>query len=107
MTELLHYASYFMGGIFLLNSIPHLAKGACGEAFQSPFANPSGKGLSSSIVNVLWGCANLFLFYLCVFRVGMFSVRCNSHIFAFGAGFLLAGIFNSWHFGMLHGGIRK
>ena len=54
-----HYLSYFFGGAFLANVLPHLGNGISGHAFQSPFASPPGVGLSSSIVNVLWGLFNL------------------------------------------------
>ena len=46
--------AYFFGGIFLVNSLSHLVSGLQGRAFQTPFANPPGEGLSSSTVNVLW-----------------------------------------------------
>jgi hypothetical protein len=32
-----------------------------GRAFQSPFANPPGTGLSSALVNVGWGAVNIAL----------------------------------------------
>lgn len=51
--------AYFFGGAFLANSLPHLMNGISGRAFQTPFAKPPGKGLSSSTVNVLWGLFNL------------------------------------------------
>jgi len=47
----LHLISFFFGGAFLSNAIPHIASGSMGRAFQSPFAKPSGQGLSSSTVN--------------------------------------------------------
>jgi len=50
-----HYISYFFGGAFLANAIPHLVSGVTGHPFQSPFAHPPGQGLSSATVNVLWG----------------------------------------------------
>jgi hypothetical protein len=48
----LTFASYFFGGAFLCNAIPHFVSGVTGRAFQSPFAHPPGKGLSSALVNV-------------------------------------------------------
>ena len=37
-----HYISYFFGGVFLANALPHLGNGISGHAFQSPFASPPG-----------------------------------------------------------------
>ncbi len=45
--------SYFFGGAFLTNAVPHLVSGLMGRPFQSPFASPSGEGLSSSTTNAL------------------------------------------------------
>lgn len=59
-----HYVSFFFGGAFLANALPHLGNGISGHAFQSPFATPPGVGLSSSTVNVLWGLFNLAAGYL-------------------------------------------
>ncbi|MDX3809954.1 MAG: hypothetical protein QHC89_26645, partial [Bosea sp. (in: a-proteobacteria)] len=67
--------AYFGGGLFLANAIPHLVSGMMGRPFQSPFAKPSGEGLSSSTVNVLWGGANLVLAYVLICRVGLFDLR--------------------------------
>jgi hypothetical protein len=60
----LHLVSYFFGGLFLANVVPHFVSGIMGKPFQTPFAKPPGKGLSSSTVNVLWGFAN-FVFAIC------------------------------------------
>jgi hypothetical protein len=65
----LHDLAYFFGGCFLANAVPHYVSGVMGRAFQSPFARPPGKGLSSSTVNVLWGFANLVLAYCLILRV--------------------------------------
>jgi hypothetical protein len=59
-----HYVAYFFGGAFLANTIPHFVSGVTGHAFQSPFASPPGEGLSSSMVNVLWGSFNLAVGYV-------------------------------------------
>ena len=55
--------SYFFGGAFLANAIPHFVSGMMGRPFQTPFAKPPGQGLSSSTVNALWGFFNLVVGY--------------------------------------------
>ena len=96
--------SYFFGGAFAANSIPHLVSGSMGHPFQSPFAKPSGEGLSSSTVNVVWGFFNAVVGYLLVAHVGAFHPRATTHILAFGLGALLISIFSARHFGQFHGG---
>jgi hypothetical protein len=100
----LHYVSYFFGGLFLANAVPHFVGGVMGEPFQTPFARPSGKGLSSSTVNVLWGFANFVLAYLLLLRVGRFDPRSISCIAPFAAGVLLISLLSAQHFGEFHGG---
>jgi hypothetical protein len=99
-----HYLAYFFGGAFLANAIPHLGNGISGHAFQSPFATPPGVGLSSSIVNVLWGLFNLFVAYLLLCRVGTFELRKTRHVLVLGVGFLTMSIMLANAFGRLHGG---
>jgi hypothetical protein len=96
--------SYFLGGAFAANAIPHLVSGVMGRSFQSPFAKPPGKGLSSSTVNVLWGFFNAVVAYLLIVRVGAFDPRTNSHIVAFALGALLLSLSLARHFGQFHGG---
>jgi hypothetical protein len=100
----LSLVSYFFGGILLTNAIPHFVAGTMGRPFQSPFAKPPGKGLSSSTVNVLWGFINAVVGYLLVAHVGSFHLRATSHILAFGLGALLISISLAHHFGQFHGG---
>lgn len=99
-----HYVAYFFGGMFLANALPHLGNGISGQAFQSPFAHPPGVGLSSAIVNVLWGLFNLVVAYLLVCRVGSFNLRKPPHVLALGAGILIQSLMLAYHFGPLHGG---
>ena len=73
--EWLHCISYFLGGAFLSNAIPHFVNGASGRPFQTPFAKPPGEGLSSSTVNVLWGAFNLAIAYGLICRAGEFRLR--------------------------------
>ena len=100
----LYFISYFFGGAFLSNAIPHIASGSMGRAFQSPFAKPSGQGLSSSTVNVVWGVLNLAVAYVLICRVGDFSLRSTAHAVSLGLGFLFTGLLSARHFGRFHGG---
>lgn len=100
----LHYVSYFFGGMFLANSIPHLVSGTMGRPFQSPFAKPPGQGLSSSTVNVLWGTFNLAAGYGLILHVGTFDLRDPLQAAVAGAGGLALSLFAARHFGKFHGG---
>jgi hypothetical protein len=100
----LHLVSYFFGGAFLTNAVPHFVSGLLGRPFQSPFAKPPGEGLSSATVNVLWGFFNIVVGYLLVCRVGDFALDNTGDVVAFGLGMLAIGLFAARHFGALHGG---
>lgn len=102
--QLIHYVSYFFGGAFLANAVPHFVGGIMGEPFQSPFAKPRGVGLSTSTVNVLWGFFNLVVAYILTCRVGTFELRATDHMVALGLGVLTMGLFGARHFGRFHGG---
>jgi hypothetical protein len=97
-------ASYFFGGAFLTNAVPHFVSGVMGRPFQSPFAKPPGEGLSSSTVNVLWGFFNLVVGYVLTWRVGDFDVRSTDDVIAVGLGVLLMGLLMARMFGRFHGG---
>jgi hypothetical protein len=102
--EWAHDVSYFFGGVFLANAVPHFVSGVMGRPFQSPFAKPPGQGLSSSTVNVLWGFANFVFAYLLIARVGNFDLHAADHVIALGAGVLLIGVISARLFGRFHGG---
>jgi hypothetical protein len=103
----LHLVSYVFGGAFLSNAIPHLVSGVMGRPFQSPFAKPPGRGLSSSTVNVLWGFFNIVIGYLLVCGVGDFQLKDSRDAVALGLGSLAMSLFSAHHFGPLHGGDLK
>lgn len=100
----LDYISYFFGGLFGANSIPHLVSGMMGRPFQSPFAKPPGKGLSSSTVNVLWGAVNLAAAYGLILHVGTFDFRDAAQAGVVAAGGLVMALYSARHFGQFHGG---
>jgi hypothetical protein len=100
----LYLVSYFFGGAFLSNAIPHFASGSMGRPFQSPFATPRGEGLSTSTVNVAWGVFNLAVAYVLICRVGDFNLHSTVHVVTLGLGFLVMGLFAARHFGRFHGG---
>ena len=102
----LDLVSYFFGGAFLANAVPHLVSGVMGRPFQSPFAKPPGQGLSSSTINVLWGFFNLVVGYLLVWRVGNFDLRDAKDIAALGLGLLLISVASARLFGRFNGGNR-
>ncbi len=99
-----HELACFFGAAFLTNAVPHLVSGLMGRAFQSPFAKPSGVGLSSSTVNVLWGFANVTAAYVLLVRIGTFELRSTADAVAAGLGALLMGVLTARLFGRLHGG---
>ena len=105
VTRWYHYIAWFFGGAFLANTIPHLVSGISGSPFQSPFASPPGEGLSSAMVNVLWGLFNLVLGYVLVVRIGRFDLRQTKHVVVLGLGILLIALLSARAFGRFHGGI--
>ena len=99
-----HSLAYFFGGAFFANAIPHFVAGVSGQPFQSPFATPPGQGLSSAIVNELWGAANFLFAYLLLARVGDFKLRQTRHVLPAGVGAMLIALSSAHHFGEFHGG---
>jgi hypothetical protein len=102
-----NYLAYFFGGAFLSNTLPHFINGVSGRPFQSPFAKPPGQGLSSSVVNVLWGLFNLAVAYVLILRVGSFDIHSTAQVAAIGAGMLVMSLMLARAFGRFHGGNLK
>ena len=103
----LYLLSYLFGGVLFANAVPHFVSGVMGRPFQSPFAKPPGKGLSSSTVNVCWGFFNAVAGYFLVFRVGSFDLRSTPDVAAFALGALLISLQGARHFGRFHGGNQR
>ena len=79
----------FIVGLFFANGIPHFVHGISGKKFPSPFSKPPGKGLSPSIINVLWGLTN-FLVAIALYTItdGL-SLGLNAGFIAFALGFVV------------------
>jgi len=99
-----YFVAYFFGGAFLANAVPHFVSGTMGRPFQSPFAKPPGKGLSSSTVNVLWGWFNVAVGYVLLFQVGPLDFYHPGPIAVAGLGALIMAVMLARHFGQFHGG---
>jgi hypothetical protein len=84
--------AYFFGGAFLANFVPHFVAGVSGRSFPSPFATPPLRGLSSPVVNVLWGLFNLAAAYTLLVVVGSLDLRHVAHVAISAAGFALASV---------------
>ena len=102
--HLVSLLSYFAGGAFVANGVPHFVTGVTGRPFQSPFAKPPGVGLSSSVANAGWGWLNLAVGYVLVARVGTFDPRSTPDAVAAGAGALVMALLMARYFGQFHGG---
>ena len=87
----------FFAGLFICNGIPHLTSGLRGEPFPSPFSKPPGRGLSSALVNSLWGSGNLLIGAILLW-LGSFTPGPNVGSACFAVGFILMGIPTSRHF---------
>jgi hypothetical protein len=100
----LDYVSYFFGGAFVTNAVPHFVSGMMGRPFPSPFAKPPGKGLSSPVVNALWGFLNVAIGYALTCRVGNFDLHTTPDVVAWGLGSLLMSVMTARHFGRVLAG---
>jgi hypothetical protein len=80
-------AAFFFGGMFLSNFTPHFIAGVSGQRFYTPFAKPPFRGLSSPLVNVLYGLFNLSIAYVLLIMVGSFELRRATHVVVLVAGF--------------------
>lgn len=99
-----HLVSYFFGGAFLMNAVPHVVSGVMGKPFQTPFAKPRGEGHSSSTVNTLWGFFNLVIAYLLLVHVGDFALDDAGDAATAGVGAFLLAVMMARHFGRFNGG---
>jgi len=86
-----HYIACLFAGMFLANAVPHFIHGVSGDSFPSPFSNPPGKGLSSPMINVIWGLGNLVVGYV-LLRAGKVSQSNKWSLLVFFAGVVCMSI---------------
>jgi hypothetical protein len=89
-----NYLASFFSGVFLANAVPHFIHGISGDKFPTPFSKPSGKGLSSSVVNTLWACFNLLIGYI-LYRVSEVSSHDEILLSVFFIGIVSISVFSS------------
>jgi hypothetical protein len=83
----------FFGGVFLANFTPHYVAGVSGRAFHTPFAKPPFRGLSSPVVNILWGLFNLAVAYVLLVVAGDLELRRMAPVAIAATGFGLWALF--------------
>ncbi len=103
-TKFMHLPACVIGGTFLANAIPHFVSGLMGRKFPTPFAKPPGKGLSSALVNLIWGWANLVWGYLFINGFGPFDLSNGKDAGLLGLGVLVGSLVCAISFGRLNGG---
>ena len=96
------YLAHFFAGVFLANGIPHFVQGISGRSFQSPFASPPGIGLSSPIVNAVWGFVNFVIGYSLLAGIGPFAFGLSFDALVVALGALSISLTLAWHFGRLN-----
>ncbi len=97
------YLARFLGGAFVANAVPHFVSGVQGRPFPSPFASPPGKGLSSPMVNVVWGSANAAVGYYLLYGVRPAAQLSAMEVVAAAVGWFLLSIMLAQHFGDVFG----
>jgi len=98
-----HYLACFFAGVFLANFVPHFVKGVCGDRFPTPFAKLPGKGLSSPVVNVVWGLLNLGIGYVLA-RMGRVASGGDLAVAVCFTGFAGLSVMCGWSFASKHAG---
>jgi len=88
--EWYQYLAAFFSGAFLFNAVPHFVHGISGDKFPTPFAKPPGKGLSSALVNVLWGGLNILIGYILLMRSHLQTGNCLGMVVFFIGGMAMA-----------------
>lgn len=79
---------WFFSGVILINVLPHLISGICGDKFPA-FAKPHGKKLSSPTSNVIWAFVNLLIF-LTIFHFNKYSFTEIYGLIMLVGGFVMA-----------------
>ena len=98
------YVTCLLAGALYCNCLPHLSCGLSGVPFPTPFAKPRGIGNPPALTNFLWGAFNLFL---AIFITAWQSTAIETvpGLIALAVGFLVSGVFLSWHVGKVRNAV--
>lgn len=99
--EWYNYLSAFWAGMFLANFVPHFVQGICGNKFPTPFAKPSGQGLSLPSTNIYWALTNLVIGFI-LFQAAKISSNNFWSFFVFFAGVATISLYLSRRFSTKH-----
>ncbi|THD47356.1 MAG: hypothetical protein E7774_04960 [Bradyrhizobium sp.] len=97
------YVLQFVAGLFLANGLPHFVQGISGNGFPTPFATPPGRGLSSPVVNVVWGFLNLAVGFALLWNFSPKGADVAAQWALVGLGILLMAITLAVQFGNTRG----
>ena len=100
------YLLQMLAGALIVKGTPHFVQGVSGAAFPTPFARPLGVGLSSALVNTLWGFANLAAGFALLRAIYPKGADTNFEWALVRRGGLLVALALAWRFGRVRGGAR-
>lgn len=93
------YLAHFFGGAFLANAVPHTIMGVTGRRFPTAFSRPPGSGVSSPLVNVVWGTLNLLAAWVLIFLVEAPEPRPDADYIVIAVGAFLTALSLAVFFG--------
>ncbi len=88
-----------LGGVLLVNAVPHGTAALLRRPFPTPFADPPGIGLSGTGENAAWSTANLVVGGLLVGR-RRWEERSRSEIVTATVAAIGMVGYLTWHFGV-------
>jgi len=101
-----HYIAYFLRGRIPCQFAASSQQWDFGACLSEPLRITARVGLSSSVVNVIWGFFNLGVGYLLVCCIGSFNLRKTQDVLGARAGILITSLMLAMGSDDSHGGNR-